>query len=60
MDKDNQGIDQQTPTDEHNEDRRRFLKTAGKAAAVAPAVSLLISVEGAKAGDFGPYDRQPD
>ena len=58
MEKENQDMDQHAPTDEHNEDRRRFLKTAGKAAAIAPAVSLLLSVEGAQAGLTGPYDEQ--
>ncbi|NIB40155.1 hypothetical protein HBA55_11195 [Pseudomaricurvus alkylphenolicus] len=40
-----------------NESRRKFLETAGKAAVVAPAVTLLLTAEQASA-QFDPYESE--
>jgi len=48
-DKSNESTEQQNAADTEDEARRRFLKTVGKGAVVAPAAALLLS-RSAKAG----------
>ncbi|MES9957579.1 MAG: hypothetical protein ABW120_12555 [Sedimenticola sp.] len=42
-----------------DESRRKFLETAGKAAAVAPAAGLLLAASKTSQAQTLPYDDQP-
>ncbi|MES9961436.1 MAG: hypothetical protein ABW089_13485 [Sedimenticola sp.] len=42
-----------------DESRRKFLETAGKAAAVAPAAGLLLAASKSSHAQDVPYDDQP-